>query len=466
LGQETALHVRVRGAREDDVLYWRGQTFARYNGRGWEDDWPALIDREYAAGEPWSPQRPTEGRHLVLSSVRVLAASRSVLYAAGEPVSADRPYRAVQRGPGELIALRAAGAAAHYTVLGEVADQDPDLLRAAGTAYPPHIVELYLDLPADLPRRVAEWTAEVTASAATPYDRALAIESALRQISYSLAIPPPPPEQEVVSWFLFELRQGYCDYFATAMAVMARLSGIPSRLAVGYGTGAYEPRIGAYVVTELQAHSWPELYFPGHGWVPFEPTPARVLPLRLAQALPVPFLPEDESLTVLGVEAGLAELRQLAIVEVGATARTVWVGRMIGMVNGLLICWFVSWLGRWWSGVHAARAGGEAAWRYARLAHWGARLGRPLRMADTPREYAQAVAVAAERVVRRARWRKQSVSQAASVVRAEAPRLAEAIERSLYGAELSTEPVTLNAGWRRSSLWPALRRLWFARWHI
>ena len=124
-----------------------------------------------------------------------------------------------------------------------------------------------------MPPELAAYAAEITEAAPpTPYDRAVAIESALRRLPYTLDVPAPPADRELTSWFLFDLKAGYCDYFATAMVVLARLNGIPARLAVGYTMGQFDPQRGDYLVTELNAHSWPELYFPGHGWIPFEPT--------------------------------------------------------------------------------------------------------------------------------------------------------------------------------------------------
>jgi hypothetical protein len=79
----------------------------------------------------------------------------------------------------------------------------------------------------------------------------------------------------VVDFFLFDLKQGYCDYYASSMVVMARSIGLPARLTVGYATGAYDPADQAYHVNMADAHSWPEIYFPDLGWIPFEPTASR-----------------------------------------------------------------------------------------------------------------------------------------------------------------------------------------------
>ena len=91
-------------------------------------------------------------------------------------------------------------------------------------------------------RRVSwGWHTIFTATEATPYDRARAIELYLRTIPYSLDVPIPPAEHDVVDYFLFDLRRGYCDYYATAMAMLPRAAGLPAHVAVGYAAGDYDP---------------------------------------------------------------------------------------------------------------------------------------------------------------------------------------------------------------------------------
>lgn len=149
----------------------------------------------------------------------------------------------------------------------------PDDLSTAGELYPPEIKTHFLGLPAELPARIRQLAAELTNDIDNPYDRAKAIENHLRTLSYSLNIKPPPPNSDGVDYFLFTSKTGYCDYFASAMAVMLRTQGIPVRIVAGYSTGEVDDKSGAYIVREKDAHSWPEVYFPGYGWVEFEPTP-------------------------------------------------------------------------------------------------------------------------------------------------------------------------------------------------
>ena len=114
----------------------------------------------------------------------------------------------------------------------------------------------------------------LTASAANNYDRAVIIQSYLRNnFQYTLDPPAIEPADPLGS-FLFRSKSGYCEYFAAAMAVMLRTLNIPSRLVNGFQTGSYN-RIGKdFVVRARDAHSWVEVYFTGYGWIPFDPTPA------------------------------------------------------------------------------------------------------------------------------------------------------------------------------------------------
>jgi hypothetical protein len=99
------------------------------------------------------------------------------------------------------------------------------------------------------------------------------VETYLRSnFKYTLKPPQGPPNQDRLSYFLFNSKAGYCEYFATAMGDMLRTLGIPTRLVNGYGPGTYDAKLGRYVVRESDAHTWVEVYFPGFGWIPFEPT--------------------------------------------------------------------------------------------------------------------------------------------------------------------------------------------------
>ena len=145
-------------------------------------------------------------------------------------------------------------------------------MRESPSVYPDWVASQFLSLPDSVPARVLALARDLTASASTPYDRALAIENYLREFPYTLEVDAPPPGRDVADYFLFDLKQGYCDYYATSMVVLARAAGLPARLVIGYANGAYDFESAQYIVTENYAHSWVEIYFANIGWVEFEPT--------------------------------------------------------------------------------------------------------------------------------------------------------------------------------------------------
>jgi hypothetical protein len=133
----------------------------------------------------------------------------------------------------------------------------------------------YLQLPENLPQRVKDLAASLTALADNDYDKAKAIEKYLAaNYSYNLDVPPVPRDRDFVDYFLFDNTEGYCTYFASAMAILARCAGLPARYVEGYmlPPDPVEGRGNMYVVTNMQAHAWVEIYFEGYGWLPFEPT--------------------------------------------------------------------------------------------------------------------------------------------------------------------------------------------------
>ncbi|GGI47327.1 transglutaminase-like putative cysteine protease [Agromyces flavus] len=156
-------------------------------------------------------------------------------------------------------------------------------LRAAGAPDPSAVAESTLELPDDLPPIIAQTAQEVAGTAPTPYDAAVAIQAYLRgSFEYSEDAPVAGGYDgggfDVIAAFL-EAGEGYCIHFASTMAVLAREIGIPSRISVGYTAGtATDARENGEVVVAVDSHdlhAWPELYFEGVGWVPFEPTPGR-----------------------------------------------------------------------------------------------------------------------------------------------------------------------------------------------
>src|SRR5882672_1918360 len=156
-------------------------------------------------------------------------------------------------------------------------------LRAAGTNYPDWL-DQFATLPAqgyrnqDVEKRIHDLAVSiVTAAGATnPYDQATAIQNYLRDSSnykYTLTPRPAPAARDKLAYFLFDSKEGYCEFFASAMGDMLRSLGIPTRLVNGFGPGTFDNTTQTYIVRGEDAHTWVESYFPNYGWIPFEPTP-------------------------------------------------------------------------------------------------------------------------------------------------------------------------------------------------
>jgi Transglutaminase-like superfamily len=163
--------------------------------------------------------------------------------------------------------------ATDFTVESYVPNVTATELRSSPATYPQDILDRYLVLPYLVPDRVRKLAQQITQDQTNPYDKAKAIETFLRtNYPYDLKVPAPPEGREIADYFLFDLKKGYCDYYATTMVVMARAVGIPARFVSGYSPGSYDAPNAEYVIRELNAHSWAEVYFTGIGWVEFEPT--------------------------------------------------------------------------------------------------------------------------------------------------------------------------------------------------
>ncbi len=227
----------------------------------------------FAAAEVFSGALPTS---FVLESIERDSAGSVVNAVIGEIVPAEP----------DVLAVRAAGGSAEagdpYQLTASVSSAEPDDLRTAGEEYAPWLWARYTQLPPDTPPRVAELARSITGGAETPYDKAAAVEEYLKtNYNYNLTIDPPPFGADGVDHFLFESGQGYSEYFGSAMTVLMRSLGVPSRMTTGYTTGNLADGSHIYVVTDRHSHGWTEVFFPGYGWIPFEPTPGNAIPVAI-----------------------------------------------------------------------------------------------------------------------------------------------------------------------------------------
>ena len=151
-------------------------------------------------------------------------------------------------------------------------------LRTAPTDAPDTIEARYLQLPDSVTPATLDLAQLIVqqAGATNQYDQSIALQNWLRtNVVYTEDVEFPPDGRDVVDYVLFETREGYCEYYASAFIVMARSLGLPARMATGFFPVERDPAAGGFLYRELNAHAWPEVYFSGYGWIPFEPTANR-----------------------------------------------------------------------------------------------------------------------------------------------------------------------------------------------
>jgi transglutaminase-like putative cysteine protease len=249
--------------------YWKAETYDYYTGGGWTAD--VTTNQDFPAKGTLA--RPLPAGIRLHQSVSINRSGKGPIYIAGELITVAEPYWLAVRSNGDLMGGMIA--LSRYEADSIVQTLDESTLRAAGTHYPDWVRSRYLQLPNLLPQRVTTLALSLTATQLTPYDQALAIQDYLRrEMHYQTTVDFPPADQDVVDYFLFDSKTGFCDYYASAMVVLARAAGIPARYAMGYAPGIFDPAEGRFLVRQSDSHAWPELYFPGLGWVEFEPTSA------------------------------------------------------------------------------------------------------------------------------------------------------------------------------------------------
>ena len=272
--------------------YWRAVVFDTFDGRIWQNTSDASAEFE---AETILPVPDWQLRETITQTVQLLASTGDVIFGAPDIYRATVPLDAqVEPAPASSIVGSAAGgdqaatAAIEftylrsrqtldvndsYTVLSRQTVVTQQALENAGTEYPQSIADKYLQLPETFSTRIADLALLITEVYPTPYAKAKGIEAYLRTtIPYNDAIAAPPADVDPLEYFLFDIQEGYCDYYASAMATMLRSVGIPARTASGYAEGTYDEESNVYFVTAADAHTWVEVYFPNYGWIEFEPT--------------------------------------------------------------------------------------------------------------------------------------------------------------------------------------------------
>jgi hypothetical protein len=272
------MHIQIDGDTTGVYhLKWRGVTLSLFDGRTWSNPLP----------EVEAPHSP-DGRFFVLPAIRenaIHAQQRiryhvlmepigtNVFFLAGKALTLGGPYREIALdSSGSVFNVDRDHAITSYEALSDLGQPPAKVLSRAAGPVPSEIAIRYLELPA-VDGRIRPLTDEITSTSNNDYDRALAIERYLMtHYQYTLQLGRAAPSDPIAN-FLFDRKEGHCEYFASSMAVMLRTIGIPSRIVNGFRGGEFNDLTSSYMVRARDAHSWVEVYIPQQGWISFDPTP-------------------------------------------------------------------------------------------------------------------------------------------------------------------------------------------------
>jgi transglutaminase-like putative cysteine protease len=267
--------------------YWRTRRYDVYEAWGWSST--LETDEQLRAGEQIVYAEALQNGNTVFYAVENRLKT-DVILSLGAVTSVDIPIKlqtfsqeqideAVTsttrvRDVAAIVSTQVIRPYQRYRASARVPVVTPEELAEAGEDYPEWVTGHYLQLPDDFPSSVRNLSEEITKDVKTPYDKALAIKAYLRRFHYDQLVQVPPANSDGVEYFLFSAERGVCTEFASAMAVMLRATGVPSRIATGYFRGELDEETGYYVIRGRNYHAWVEVYFPQYGWIEFEATPA------------------------------------------------------------------------------------------------------------------------------------------------------------------------------------------------
>jgi len=333
-------------------------------------------------------------------------------------------------------------------------------LDEAGVEYPLWVTDRYLQLPESLPDQVSVLASQIVTEAetVTPYAMAVALTNYLRAFGYSQDIDGPDPEQDGVSYFLFDTAlepcqgasigprcdddrpKGYSQYFGSSLAVMLRSQGVPARMVSGFKEGVFDPIRGGFVIRDVDSHGWAQAYFPDYGWIDLESTPGA--PQLIRGALPeleVTFSGGTDSFAAgadLFIETGESllgsgdgpELDELLSITPSNNTTSVWSIAVGAVLVLTFIGGVIAWRWQFWAMSPTGRA-------YAGMSRLGWLSGTGRRRYETPMEYALRLGETAA-----------DADEGGQVI-------AKAFEREVYSARVVPDPVHEMV----QDEWPAVR---------
>jgi len=274
--QNDAVTMRVRlENREQNAgnLRWRGVALDTFDNQSWSRTKAAVKEEKRKGERDFIQVDYASGReNLTIQTVYLEPLDTPVLFSLQRAVVVQGNFPVLFKDVHGAITFPRVGERISYKVLSDRTLPDVAALRADKTAYRIETTN-YLQLPPKLDARIGALAEHITRNATNRHDSARAVESYL-QNSFGYTLEQKSGGDQPLADFLFNVKEGHCEYFATAMAVMLRTQGIATRVVNGFQQGEYNETADVYVVRQKNAHSWVEVYFPGeNAWVPFDPTP-------------------------------------------------------------------------------------------------------------------------------------------------------------------------------------------------
>jgi transglutaminase-like putative cysteine protease len=409
-------------------FYWYQRAYNQYNSGNWTMTIGEKIDFDPEQGD--LPLQPYLSRQIIEVEVSPKVASMHGLYIASQPLWSSRNgevdvYR-LPNGSLDVLRITTDGVVRNgesYQARSSVAVPAASDLREASQQYPDWATENYLLVPPSITQRTRDLAFSITEGVDNPFEQAVLVTQWLRNnIEYQRVTIPPPEGAEQLDWFLFDYNVGFCNWYASAEVILLRTLGIPARIAVGYAHGSFNSSEGVYEVRAEDAHAWPEVFFPGYGWVEFEPTGNQSVlnrpedreptegdfipgPNQAPELDEADILPEDIELADPADQVGFGLLGQIDLGSV-----VLWFVLILLAMVAIVLFWFwldpvsrVTTLGRVVGGMKRVGIQPPQVWQqvyhfdlspagklYSRWSVWLRRLGLSLNLFQTPNERAEA----------------------------------------------------------------------------
>lgn len=276
------LALKVRSSRPQ---YWRAMAYDIYTGKTWKLGMPEEVSELTPSPPPviyLPPFEPSIAPQYELTQVYYIESNQTnLIFAAYKPIRVYFPVSLIMVDPYEgLRSPVQMVEGVTYTVVSKIPVIDqatllalkPEGITIREDKYYKRLIK-YLQLPDTVTERTKKLAKDLTLNAKNNYEKALNINNYLQsRYKYDLDVERFPEDVDTVDYFLFDIKCGYCEHFATSMVVMLRTLDIPARLVTGYAPGDYNPFTGYYEVKISNAHAWVEVFVEKYGWIPFDPT--------------------------------------------------------------------------------------------------------------------------------------------------------------------------------------------------